>query len=125
MKFLSGQKLYPRFREEAIPDELIEIQCAGRDPFIQANAQFQRTRLIAPEVYTVWALRVLAAVLETGRIPAVTSGLEIGRGHHLLFQLAQRRISHEIACHKVMFIPSCLISPLSSLISAFSSMSFF
>ena len=26
---------------------------------------------------------------------------------------------------KVMFIPSCLISPLSSLISAFSSMSFF
>ena len=43
----------------------------------------------------------------------------------LLFQLAQRRISHEIACHKVMFIPSCLISPLSSLISAFSSMSFF
>ena len=26
-------------------------------------------------------------------------GLEIGRGHHLLFYLAQRCIPHEIACH--------------------------
>ena len=121
----AGPKLHSRFGEEAIPDEFIEIQRAGHDPFIQANAQFQRTRPIASEIHTVLALRVLTGILETGRIPAVTSGLEIGRSHHLLFQLEQRRIPHEVSRHKVMPIHSCLISLSSSLIFSSSAISLF
>ena len=55
--------------------------------------------MIASEVHAVWALHVISAILETGIVSAMASGLEIGRGHHLLFYLAQRCIPHEIACH--------------------------
>ena len=106
----AGPKPRVRFREKAIPDELVEIQRTGHDPFIQADAQFQRAWLLTSEVHTVLALRVLVGILETGGIPAVTSGFEIGRGHHLPFQMEQRCILHEIVCHKVKLIPSFSIS---------------
>ena len=48
---------------------------------------------------TVWALHVISAILKTGIVSAMAPGLEIGRGHHLLFHLAQRCIPHEVACH--------------------------
>ena len=51
------------------------------------------------EVHAVWALHVISAILKTGIVSAMAYGLEIGRGHHLLFHLAQRCIPHEVACH--------------------------
>ena len=55
--------------------------------------------MIASEVHAVWALHVISAIFETGIVSAMAPGLEIGRGHHLLFHLAQRCIPHEVACH--------------------------
>ena len=51
------------------------------------------------EKAVIWALHVISAIFETGIVSAMASGLEIGRGHHLLFHLAQRCIPHEVACH--------------------------
>src|SRR5699024_1459491 len=102
-----------------------EVNRTGHDPFIQTDALLQRAGMIASEVHAVWALHVISAILKTGIVSAMASGLEIGRGHHLLFHLAQRCIPHEVACHKVMPIPFCLISHSSSLIPSFSSVSLF
>ena len=112
-------------QQEAIPDKLVEVNRTGHDPFIQTDALLQRAGMLSSEVHAVWALHVISAIFETGIVSAMAPGLEIGRGHHLLFHLAQRCIPHEVACHKVILIPSCLILQPSSLISSFSSISLF